>query len=249
MHLDPRRRGRSSGHWRTRDHRAGGRFGCDCRRLRSRRSRHDIGALARLRHNAARCCLGRHIRNSRSRWSCRRLRRSRRDCRGNRRRRKRLRVRPPPDARWPALPLPEALRWFPGPMLAQAWRRARWPLAVAPRACAARAQPLPCAAEWRASRRRVWTPATSRCVAPTLPVWWTCCRRCGCCRDGSTPRTRSASSPSRELECVLTPPTPTSLSESRIALLFTSSSRARSLIRTLLIRPFYGTAPSALSSS
>jgi hypothetical protein len=52
------------------------------------------------------------------------------------------------------------------------------------------------------------------------------------------PRTRSASSPSRELECVLTPPTPTSLSESRIALLFTSSSRARSLIRTLLIRPF-----------
>lgn len=52
------------------------------------------------------------------------------------------------------------------------------------------------------------------------------------------PRTRSASSASRELECVLTPPTPTSLSESRMALLFTSSSRARSLIRTLLIRPF-----------
>jgi hypothetical protein len=52
------------------------------------------------------------------------------------------------------------------------------------------------------------------------------------------PRTRSASSPSSELECVFFSTTPTSVSESRIALLLTSSSRAKSLIRTLLIRPF-----------
>ena len=52
------------------------------------------------------------------------------------------------------------------------------------------------------------------------------------------PRTRSASSASSELECVFFSVTPTSVSTSKIALLFTSSSRARSLIRTLLIRPF-----------
>jgi hypothetical protein len=51
-------------------------------------------------------------------------------------------------------------------------------------------------------------------------------------------RTFSASCSSRELECVFFSVTPTSGSVSRIALLFTSSSRARSLIRTLLIRPF-----------
>ena len=51
-------------------------------------------------------------------------------------------------------------------------------------------------------------------------------------------RTRSASSSSSELECVFFSVTPTSVSTSKIALLFTSSSRARSLIRTLLIRPF-----------
>lgn len=51
-------------------------------------------------------------------------------------------------------------------------------------------------------------------------------------------RTRSASSSSSELECVFFSVTPTSSSTSRIALLFTSSSRAKSLIRTLLIRPF-----------
>jgi hypothetical protein len=51
-------------------------------------------------------------------------------------------------------------------------------------------------------------------------------------------RTFSASCSSRELECVFFSVTPTSASVSRIALLFTSSSRARSLIRTLLIRPF-----------
>jgi hypothetical protein len=51
-------------------------------------------------------------------------------------------------------------------------------------------------------------------------------------------RTRSASSNSRELECVFFSVTPTASSTSRIALLFTSSSRAKSLIRTLLIRPF-----------
>jgi hypothetical protein len=51
-------------------------------------------------------------------------------------------------------------------------------------------------------------------------------------------RTFSASCSSRELECVFFSVTPTAVSASRIALLLTSSSRARSLIRTLLIRPF-----------
>ena len=51
-------------------------------------------------------------------------------------------------------------------------------------------------------------------------------------------RTFSASCSSRELECVFFSVTPTTGSVSRMALLLTSSSRARSLIRTLLIRPF-----------
>jgi len=51
-------------------------------------------------------------------------------------------------------------------------------------------------------------------------------------------RTFSASCSSRELECVFFSVTPTSANVSRMALLLTSSSRARSLIRTLLIRPF-----------
>jgi hypothetical protein len=51
-------------------------------------------------------------------------------------------------------------------------------------------------------------------------------------------RTFSASCSSRELECVFFSVTPTCVSTSRMALLLTSSSRARSLIRTLLIRPF-----------
>ena len=50
-------------------------------------------------------------------------------------------------------------------------------------------------------------------------------------------RTRSASSTSMELECVFFSVTPTSVRASRIALLFTSSSRANSLMRTVLIRP------------
>ena len=52
-------------------------------------------------------------------------------------------------------------------------------------------------------------------------------------------RTRSASSPSSELEWVFFSVTPTAVKVSRISRLLTSSSRARSLIRTLLIRPFY----------
>ncbi len=51
-------------------------------------------------------------------------------------------------------------------------------------------------------------------------------------------RTFSASCSSRELECVFFSVTPTRGSTSRMALLLTSSSLARSLIRTLLIRPF-----------
>ena len=52
-------------------------------------------------------------------------------------------------------------------------------------------------------------------------------------------RTLSASWSSSELECVFFSVTPTRGSVSRMALLFTSSSLARSLIRTLLIRPFF----------
>lgn len=52
-------------------------------------------------------------------------------------------------------------------------------------------------------------------------------------------RTFSASCSSRELECVFFSVTPTSSSTSRIALLLTSSSLARSLIRILVIRPFF----------
>ena len=59
-------------------------------------------------------------------------------------------------------------------------------------------------------------------------------------------RTLSAWSASMELEWVF-PVTPIASSASRIGLLLTSSSRARSLIRTLLIRPF--SVPCALSCS
>ena len=52
-------------------------------------------------------------------------------------------------------------------------------------------------------------------------------------------RTFSASCSSMELEWVFFSVTPTSGSASRMALLLTSSSLARSLIRTLLIRPFF----------
>lgn len=51
-------------------------------------------------------------------------------------------------------------------------------------------------------------------------------------------RTLSASCPSIELECVLPSPRPSSARTSRICRLLTSNSRARSLIRTLLIRLF-----------
>jgi hypothetical protein len=50
-------------------------------------------------------------------------------------------------------------------------------------------------------------------------------------------RTRSAWPGSMELECVF-PDTPIASSASRIGLLFTSSSLAKSLIRTFVIRPF-----------
>jgi hypothetical protein len=65
-------------------------------------------------------------------------------------------------------------------------------------------------------------------------------------------RTRCASSPSSELECVFGSVTPTSRSTSRIALLLTSSSLAKSLMRTLLIRPFtlaFACRPSAVHSN
>jgi hypothetical protein len=57
-------------------------------------------------------------------------------------------------------------------------------------------------------------------------------------------RTFSASCSSTELECVFFSVTPTTTRTSRIDLLLTSSSLARSLIRILLIRPFFApTAP------
>ena len=59
-------------------------------------------------------------------------------------------------------------------------------------------------------------------------------------------RTLSAWSASMELEWVF-PLTPIASSASRIGLLFTSSSRARSLIRTLLIRPFSFCFPARLA--
>ncbi len=63
------------------------------------------------------------------------------------------------------------------------------------------------------------------------------------------PRTFSASSSSMELECVFFSVTPTAVKASRMDLLLTSSSRARSLIRTLLIRSFSKKLPFAPSWS
>ena len=62
-------------------------------------------------------------------------------------------------------------------------------------------------------------------------------------------RTFSASCSSSELECVFFSVTPTIGNTSRMALLLTSSSLARSLIRTLLIRPFLCPALCPRSSS
>jgi hypothetical protein len=61
-------------------------------------------------------------------------------------------------------------------------------------------------------------------------------------------RTFSASCSSTELECVFFSVTPTATRTSRIALLLTSSSLARSLIRILLIRPFLAPPPLPKSS-
>jgi hypothetical protein len=63
-----------------------------------------------------------------------------------------------------------------------------------------------------------------------------CARKCA--------RTLSASWSSSELECVFFSVMPASGSTSRMALLLTSSSLARSLIRILLIRPFSSSARS-----
>src|SRR5579883_2386502 len=61
---------------------------------------------------------------------------------------------------------------------------------------------------------------------------------CASADDRKSARSFSASCCSTELECVFFSVIPTSVSTSRIALLLTSSSLARSLIRILLIRPF-----------
>src|ERR1019366_3082429 len=59
----------------------------------------------------------------------------------------------------------------------------------------------------------------------------------GCCAKYFL--TRSASSTSMELECVFFSVTPTLMRASRIILLFTSSSLARSLIRIFCIPPYF----------
>ncbi len=74
------------------------------------------------------------------------------------------------------------------------------------------------------------SPRAARDAALPAGDWLSEVRKCT--------RTFSASCSSRELECVFFSVTPTCVSTSRMALLLTSSSRARSLIRTLLIRPF-----------
>ena len=61
-------------------------------------------------------------------------------------------------------------------------------------------------------------------------------------------RTRSASWSSRELECVFFSVTPTAVRESRISLLLTSNSRAKSLIRILLIRSSSSSCPAHVVS-
>jgi len=63
------------------------------------------------------------------------------------------------------------------------------------------------------------------------------------------PRTRSASCASMELEWVLPSAIPMDSRASRICLLLTSSSRARSLIRTLLIRLFSLSCPISVNWS
>jgi hypothetical protein len=80
--------------------------------------------------------------------------------------------------------------------------------------------------------------ASTRLARAVLPALWASpeARKCA--------RTFSASWSSSELECVFFSVTPASTSTSRIALLLTSSSLARSLIRILLIRLFV---PSGLS--
>ncbi len=60
-------------------------------------------------------------------------------------------------------------------------------------------------------------------------------------------RTSTASCSSIELECVFFSVTPTAVRASRIALLLTSNSRARSLIRILLIHPLAFRYPAKLS--
>ena len=96
--------------------------------------------------------------------------------------------------------------------------------------------------EWPSSHRRVW-----RCARDRSSGRWSARRARGaqrshasrdCASCAKCARTFSASSASSELECVLPPATPSSGRMSRIARDLTSSSFARSLIRTLLIRLF-----------
>jgi hypothetical protein len=86
---------------------------------------------------------------------------------------------------------------------------------------------------WRCAKDRSWDDGFRAVASGCAPA-------CVPCRASRTKcaRTFSASSSSSELECVLPAETPSSGRTSRIARDFTSSSFARSLIRTLLIRLF-----------
>ena len=84
---------------------------------------------------------------------------------------------------------------------------------------------------WERSILGLTPSASGRAARADFALWplpepWKCAR------------TFSASWSSSELECVFFSVTPTSVSASRIALLLTSTSLARSLIRILLIRLF-----------
>jgi hypothetical protein len=109
-------------------------------------------------------------------------------------------------------------------------------------------------AGWTGRGGATWAAASccfrSRIALATSPTWWTCDQSIFDFGSASwrapvepprplriCARTRSASSASMELEWVFFSVTPTAVRASRISRLLTSSSRANSLIRTVLIRP------------
>lgn len=107
-----------------------------------------------------------------------------------------------------------------------------------------------CCSAWRRSANMRWISPGLRAAERSIFIG---SAAAAAAREGARPpvrclRTLSASSSSMELEWVFFSVTPTAVSASRISLLLTSSSRARSLIRTLLIRPRLTPLPSASCS-